>query len=84
MQRYLREETVMGWASGSGLLIDCWRKVREDLPPEKRVKVLKALMDSFSNEDCDTLDEVVCKEWPESKEAYDLWENETFGEEPGS
>lgn len=61
----------MGWASGSSLLIEVWSLVRQCLEePDDRVSYLKQLMVLFADHDCDTLEEVVCDEWPESEKAY--------------
>ena len=63
----------MGWASGSSVLVRVWLEVRPYIKENQRVAVLTNLMDVFSDEDCDTLDEVIDKKWPESKLAYEFW-----------
>ncbi len=66
----------MGWASGSGILLRVWGEIRDLVPETNRVTVLANLMGIFSDEDCDTLDEVICDDWPESQPAYDLFYGE--------
>jgi hypothetical protein len=61
----------MGWASGSALLARIWARMRDRIPEDKRVDELAELMFVFGGEDCDTLDEVIDDDWPESKLAYE-------------
>jgi hypothetical protein len=63
----------MGWASGSSILLDVWSTVRGFVPEKKRVEVLTRLMTVFANHDCDTLNEVIRSDWPESEPAYEKW-----------
>jgi hypothetical protein len=63
----------MGWASGSSILTQVWAAVREFVPERKRVGVLVQLMNVFAGDDCDTLNEVIRSDWPESELAYDKW-----------
>lgn len=61
----------MGWASGSSILSSVWSVVRDYVPSDERKDVLIKLMHVFANEDCDTLSELICSEWPEAEAAYD-------------
>jgi hypothetical protein len=73
IKRLLKKDHLMGWASGSGILANVWATVREFVPTEKRGEVLATLMGVFANEDCDTLEEVIDDDWPESQAAFDTW-----------
>ena len=68
----------MGWANGSSLLLGVWAVVRDHIPVDKREEVLLNLMYRFADCDCDTLDEVVRSDWPETGAAY-----QAYCDEPG-
>lgn len=61
----------MGWASGSGLFASVWEAVRDYVPVELRDERVEYLLWLFRQEDCDTLDECVCEEWPEVEQALE-------------
>jgi hypothetical protein len=60
----------MGWSGGSSLLSGVWAWTRKFVPEDKRVEVLGGLMVLFADQDCDTLGELICPEWPEALAAY--------------
>ena len=66
----------MGWASGSALLSEVWAVVREYAPITHREEVLLDLMYRFAGRDCDTLDEVMRDDWPETAAAYQAYFDE--------
>lgn len=55
----------MGWASGSAILEEIWREVREFIPEPKRANIFEKLARVMWDGDCDTLDELISDEWPE-------------------
>lgn len=72
----------MGWAGGSQILTDVWEIVREYIPEDERVDILKELMLIFESNDCDTLNEIIRSDWKESEKAYDeyLIDRDNFDE----
>ncbi len=48
----------MGWGHGSKLAEDVWAVVRNLIPPgQKRMKVVRKIIELFEDRDCDTIDE---------------------------
>ena len=58
----------MGWASATPIVRQVWEAVREYIPEEKRVEVVKAVMQPFLDQDWDTEDEFA-DAYPEAMEA---------------
>lgn len=65
----------MGWASGSALLGEVIEAVIDYVPADKQKDVIRKLIKSFEDRDCDTLSELEGY-WP----AYDAVLLEIYGE----
>ena len=63
----------MGWASATPIVRKVWEAVREYIPEDKRVEVVKAVMQPFFDHDWDTeMDFAI--DYPEAMEALrQLW-----------
>jgi len=58
----------MGWASATPIVRKVWEAVREYIPEDKRVEVVKAVMQPFFDHDWDTeMDFAI--DYPEAMEA---------------
>ena len=58
----------MGWASATPIVRQVWEAVREYIPEDKRVEVVKAVMQPFLDHDWDTEGEFASA-YPEAMEA---------------
>ncbi len=58
----------MGWSSGTNLIENVWDIVRKEIPEKKRVNILAKIIDAFTDEDWDCVEEIEDL-WPESKKA---------------
>ena len=58
----------MGWASATPIVRKVWEAVREYIPEDKRVEVVKAVMQPFFDHDWDTGTDFAI-DYPEAMEA---------------
>tara|TARA_S200002703_G_scaffold151802_1_gene151575 strand:+ start:934 stop:1164 length:231 start_codon:yes stop_codon:yes gene_type:complete len=61
----------MGWSRGSEILQQVWKAQRGYIQTRCRQRAFERIAEVFWDNDCDTLEELICDEWPEIKAALE-------------